>query len=283
MALIQLKKVMVAATRGHYAVGGFNFNGFEDAYGIAAAARAKNAPVILMASCSAARYLGLHTVVGMVRGISDDLGIDCVLHLDHATETEFIFECIRSGFTSVMIDASKKPFNENIKITRKVSEYAKANGVSVEAELGTIGGREEQIVGDTIAYTNPADVPEFVEKTGIDALAIAVGTSHGFYKEKPKLRFDLIREIARQTDIPLVLHGGTGISPEDLKEAVRCGISKINVGTELKYAFSRTVCTEASALPKTDFDPRSILKPVKSICQSIVEEKIELFGSDGKA
>lgn len=285
MGLVTLKEILAGTREGHYAVGGFNFNGYEDAQGIIEGAAAKNSPVILMASMGAVSYIGLHQVAGMVKGMAESVDIPVCLHLDHATDYALIKEAIRAGFSSVMVDASAKDYETNIADSKAIVEFAKLYGCSVEAELGKVGGKEENIVVEdaSAAFTDPADVPRFVEETGIDALAVAIGTVHGFYKSEPKLDFERLEKIVKITDCPLVLHGGSGVPVEDFKKCVRMGMSKINVGTELKATFSKAVRDAVAANPESVFDPRKYVGPVKAACAEVVKGKIDIFGSENKA
>lgn len=280
MSLVTLKEILKGTRENGYAVGGFNFNDYEDAQGIVDGAAAKNSPVILMASVGTVKYIGMRQTVYMAKAMAESVDIPVCLHLDHAEDPDFIRECILMGFTSVMIDASRKSYEENISRTAEITEFAARFGCSVEAELGRIGGREEQILvsGQEAAYTDPGDVPRFVAETGLDALAVAIGTAHGFYKSAPKLDFERLEEILRITKVPLVLHGGTGIPAEDLKKAVRLGMSKINVGTELKAAYTHAVSDGMEGLADR-IDPRKFMRLVKERCSAVVQEKIDLFGS----
>ena len=208
----------------------------------------------------------------------EDLNVKGMLSNRH-----LIFSCVDAGFTSVMIDASKKSYEENIAITREVVQYAHEQSVSVEAELGKIGGREENISVSAreASMTDPKAVPEFVSRTGIDALAVAIGTAHGFYKEDPLLDFERLEKIRSLTDIPLVLHGGTGLTEADFIHCVKSGISKINVGTELKYCCSQTIRKSVETQPN-QIDIRKLIGPARKNCEEIVLKKIELFGSANK-
>ena len=285
MSLVTLRSVLRASLKGNYAVGSFNFFGLENVQGIIKGAANLKAPVIVQASPGAVKHMGEKAICGMVAGLADESGIPVVLHLDHATDYDFICRCIDNGFTSVMIDASRKSLLENIELTSRVVDYASRRGVSVEAELGKVGGSEEEIkVEDKDAYfTNPEDVVTFVKATGIDALAIAVGTIHGFYKSEPKLDFNRIAAVRSLSDIPLVLHGGTGIPDNDLTRAISLGINKINVGTELwLVGYGNTLKKYASVMPDNS-DPRKVMEQVREACMQIVEEKITVFGSMGKA
>jgi len=285
MGLVTLKEILAGTRESGYAVGAFNFNGYEDAQGIIEGAVAKNSPVILMASMGAVGYIGLHQVAGMIKGMAESVDIPVCLHLDHATDYALIKEAVRAGFTSVMVDASAKDYETNIRESKAIVEFAKLYGCSVEAELGKVGGKEENIVVDeaSAAFTDPADVSRFVKETGIDALAIAIGTVHGFYKSEPKLDFERLAEITKVTDCPLVLHGGSGVPVEDFKKCVKMGMGKINVGTELKATFSNAVRKAVQDNPETEFDPRKYVGPVKAACAEVVRGKIDIFGSEGKA
>lgn len=286
MSLITLRSVLMQAEKGGYAVGSFNFFGLENVQGIIAAAAAKNSPVIAQASPGCVRHMGEKGIVGMVKGISDDYGVEAVLHLDHAKDYDTIRRCIDNGFTSVMIDASSQSLQENIDITAKVVEYASKAGCSVEAELGHIGGNEEEISVDERAalFTDPLMAKKFVEETGgIDALAIAVGTVHGFYKLPPKLDFERIEKIHNLIPgTPLVLHGGTGVPEDDFRRAISLGVRKINIGTELWICgYGNTMKKYAEEMP-LDGDPRKVMAKVREECQKITEHKMDVFGSSGK-
>jgi ketose-bisphosphate aldolase len=285
MPLVTLKEILAGTREGQYAVGGFNFNGYEDAQGMINGAVEKRSPIILMASLGACKYIGLKQTVGMIRGMAESIDIPVCLHLDHATDYDYIKAAIKEGFTSVMIDASALDYETNIHDTKAIVDFAKNYACSVEAELGKVGGKEEHVVVDdlTAAFTDPKDVPRYVEETGIDALAIAFGSVHGFYKSEPKLDFDRFEKIAGLTRCPLVLHGGTGIPVEDFKKCIRLGMSKINVGTEFKKAFTDTLRKMCAELPETQVDPRKYMQPVKDICAKIVKGKIDIFGSANKA
>lgn len=285
MSLVTLREILRDTRQKKYAVPAFNFNGYEDAQGMINSALKMRSPIILMASMGAVKYIGLKQTAGMIRGMAEMVDIPVCLHLDHGTDMALLKEAVVAGFTSVMIDASKENFEKNIETTRKVVDYAGKFGCSVEAELGKIGGREEHIVADSAesALTDPAIVPEFVEKTNVDALAVAVGTAHGFYKSTPKLDFGRLEDIVGLTGCPLVLHGGTGVPEEDFKKCIRIGMSKINVGTEFKAAYAGAIRDAVGNYKKDELDPRTYLKHVKEICEKIADKKIKLFGADGKA
>ncbi|MDR3201131.1 MAG: class II fructose-bisphosphate aldolase [Spirochaetales bacterium] len=285
MELVTLKEILARTRAEHYAVGAFNFHGYEDAAGILLGAEQANSPVIMMASQGACQYIGLYETVGLIKGMAKKSKSPVCLHLDHATDYDFIKEAIKAGFSSVMVDASARIYEENIRDSKAIAEFAKPYPCSVEAELGKVGGQEEHIVVEdrTATFTVPAEVPRYVSQTGIDALAIAFGSVHGFYKSEPKLDFDRLGEILKLTDAPIVLHGGTGIPIADIQRCISMGLAKVNVGTELKAAFSNTIRKMCAELPAKEFDPRKFLKPVKASVASIVKEKLEAFGSAGKA
>jgi fructose-bisphosphate aldolase class II len=280
-----MKAMLVKAKDEKYAVGQFNINNLEWTKSILSACEEMNSPVILGVSEGAARYMGgFKTVVGMVKGMLEDLNItvDVAIHLDHGSSFESCKKAIDAGFTSVMIDASKHPLAENIKLTKEVVDYAHARGVSVEAELGTIGGQEDDVVGESIIYADLNECVELVKATNVDFLAPALGSVHGPYKGEPKLGFKEMEEIKNATNVPLVLHGGTGIPDDMIKRAISCGTTKINVNTECQMAFARSL---RSLLAENNevYDPRKIIGPASKAIYEVVKEKIAVFGSAGKA
>jgi ketose-bisphosphate aldolase len=283
MSLVTLREILKGTRENHYAVGAFNFNGYEDVQGIIQGAVEKNAPVIVMASTSVVKYFGLRPLVYMVKAMAENVKIPVCLHLDHAVSYDLITDAVKYGFTSVMIDASPKDYETNIKESRAVVDFAGKYGCSVEAELGKLGGREDDIVGNASAFTDPEDVPRFVKETGIDALTVAIGTAHGFYKEEPKLDFDRLKKITALTECPLVLHGGTGVPVEDFKKCVSLGMSKINVGTELKAVFTNTIRESVKTISETEIDPKKYVGPVKAACAEAVKNKIDIFGCTNRA
>lgn len=284
MGLVTLKEILAHAKEEQYAVGGFNFNGYEDAQGLVDGAVEKKSPIILMASMGACKYMGIHQIAGLIKGIAKTVHIPICLHLDHATDYDLIKEAIRAGFTSVMIDASAKDYETNIRESKAIVDFAKAYNCSVEAELGKVGGKEEhiEVKMEDETFTNPQVVPRFVEETGIDALAIAFGSVHGFYKSEPKLDFPRLKQIAELTTCPLVLHGGTGISEEDFRRCIQMGITKINVGTEFKATYTNTLRKMCAQLPITEVDPRKFMEPIKKACAEGVKVKIDIFGSGNR-
>jgi len=285
MNLVNMRAMLEKAKKEKYAIGQFNINNLEWTKTILSACEELNSPVILGVSEGAARYMGGYkTVVGMVKGMLEDLNItvDVAIHLDHGSSFESCKKAIDAGFTSVMIDGSKHPLSENIRLTKEVVDYAHARNVSVEAELGTIGGQEDDVVGKGIIYADVDECVQLVEATDVDFLAPALGSVHGPYKGEPVLGFKEMEEIKNATNIPLVLHGGTGIPDDKIKRAIQCGTTKINVNTECQLAFSR----ELRKLIATDdkvYDPRKIIGPAAKGIYEVIKEKVNVFGSTNKA
>lgn len=284
MPLESMKDMLNKAKAGGYAVGQFNINNLEFTQAILQAAEAEKSPVILGVSEGAGRYIGgFKTVVKMVEGLMEDYNITVpvAIHLDHGSSFDKCKEAIDAGFTSVMIDASHHPFEENVEITSKVVDYAHAKGVSVEAELGTVGGQEDDVIGG-IMYADANECVELVKRTGIDCLAPALGSVHGPYKGEPNLGFKEMEEIGNLTGLPLVLHGGTGIPTKDIQRSVSLGTAKINVNTENQIASAKAVRETLAAKPE-EYDPRKYLGPARDAIKETVIGKIREFGSAGKA
>jgi fructose-bisphosphate aldolase, class II len=285
MPLVSMKEMLIKAKAEGYAVGQFNLNNLEFTQAILQAAQAENSPVILGVSEGAARYMsGFKTVVKMVEGLLEDLKITVpvAIHLDHGSSFDKCKEAIDAGFTSVMIDASHHSFEENIEITSKVVEYAHSKGVSVEAELGTVGGQEDDVVAEGVIYADVNECVELVKRTGIDCLAPALGSVHGPYKGEPNLGFKEMEEIGKATNMPLVLHGGTGIPLKDIQQSVSLGTAKINVNTENQITSAKAV-REALAAKPEEYDPRKYLGPARDAIKETVIGKMREFGSSGKA
>lgn len=285
MPLVSMTEMLNKALEGKYAVGQFNINNLEWTQAILAAAEEEKSPVILGVSEGAARHMGgFKTVVMMVQGLLEDMKITVpvAIHLDHGSSYDKCKEAIDAGFTSVMIDASHHPFEENVETTKAVVEYAHAKGVSVEAELGTVGGQEDDVIADGVIYADAQECKELVEKTGIDCLAPALGSVHGPYKGEPNLGFKEMEEIKNLTNMPLVLHGGTGIPEHDIKKAISLGTSKINVNTENQIAFTKKV-REVLAANTEVYDPRKFIGPGRDAIKATVIGKIREFGSSNKA
>ena len=312
MPLVTSTEMFKKAYDGGYAIGAFNVNNMEIVQGITEACQEEHAPVILQVSKGARAYANHNYLVKLVEAaVICCPDIPIVLHLDHGPDFETCKACIDGGFTSVMIDASSKPFAENIEITKKVVEYAHDHGVVVEAELGTLAGIEDEVkvAAHEASYTRPEEVEEFVSKTGCDSLAIAIGTSHGAYKfkpgTKPQLRFDVLEEVSRRLPgFPIVLHGSSSVPqdlvakvnqyggnmpgaigvPEDqLRKAASLSVCKINIDSDLRLAMTASI-REHFALHPADFDPRQYLKPARQAIKELVTHKIvDVLGCDGKA
>lgn len=312
MALVTTTEMFKKAYDGGYAIGAFNVNNMEIVQGITEAAREEKAPLILQVSKGARAYANHTYLVKLVEAaVIECPEIPIALHLDHGPDFETCKACIDGGFTSVMIDASGKPFAENIEITKKVVEYAHDHGVVVEAELGTLAGIEDdvKVKAEDSSYTHPEEVEEFVSKTGCDSLAIAIGTSHGAYKfkpgTKPQLRFDVLEEVSKRLPgFPIVLHGSSSVPqefvekinkfggnmpgaigvPEDqLRHAAELSVCKINIDSDLRLAMTATI-REYFAEHPADFDPRQYLKPARAAIKEMVRHKlVDVLGCNGKA
>ena len=312
MALVTTTEMFKKAYHGGYAVGAFNVNNMEIVQAITEACREENAPVILQVSKGARAYANHTYLVKLVEAaVIECPEIPIALHLDHGDSFETCKACIDGGFTSVKIDASSKPFAENIEITRKVVEYAHDHGVVVEAELGALAGIEDEVnvSSDNAHYTRPEEVEEFVSKTGCDSLAIAIGTSHGAYKfkpgTKPQLRFDILEEVSRRLpEFPIVLHGSSsvpkeyvdmvnayggampgavGVPEEQLRHAAQLAVCKINIDSDLRLAMTGTIRKFFAEHPEK-FDPREYLKPARANIKELVRHKlVDVLGCSGKA
>jgi fructose-bisphosphate aldolase class II len=284
MNLVSLKDVLEPAEKGGYAVGAFNANNMEIVQAIIESAAEERSPVILQASQGAINYAGLDYIVALVKAAAQGTDVPVVLHLDHGTDFEQVMRCIRSGFSSVMFDGSRLPLEENIAMTRRVVEIARAVGVSVEAELGKIGGTEDDISVEEreALFTDPAEAERFVKETAVDALAIAIGTAHGPYKGEPRLDFPRLKRIKELTGAPIVLHGSSGVPDDAIRKAISLGVSKINIDTDIRQAFTRGINEFIKKNPD-NIDPRKMLAPAKVEMKKKVKEKMRLFGCAGKA
>lgn len=273
-----LKKVTQNAETLNYTVGAFNTHNLEMLPDMLRAAKEMGSPIIIQTSIDTARYIGFKVLVSVMKSVSNNEMVDAVLHLDHARSFDDIKEAIDSGFTSVMYDGSHLPFKENILKTKAVVDYAHSKRVSVEGELGTIGGTEEGIHVDTESklYTDPDDAVEFVKSTGIDALAIAIGTNHGQFKSKTNVNIPLLKKINAVVDIPLVIHGGTGVKEEDYPDLINNGIRKFNVGTELLVNWTKTA-KESFAATEVNKSLRHNIIPANQAVKNVVKHKIGLF------
>jgi len=285
MPLVSMKDMLNKALDEKYAVGQFNINNLEWTQAILGAAEQEKSPVILGVSEGAARHMGgFKTVVMMVKGLLEDMKITVpvAIHLDHGSSYDKCIEAIEAGFTSVMIDASHHSIEENIETTKKVVDYAHTKEVSVEAEVGTVGGQEDDIIADGVVYADPKECEMLVKETGVDCFAPALGSVHGPYKGEPNLGYKEMEEVRALTNIPLVLHGGTGIPTADIKKAISLGTSKINVNTECQLTFTAAV-REALKNDSEVYDPRKYIGPGRDAIKATVIGKMKEFGSAGKA
>ena len=309
MALVTTKEMFDKAYKGGYAIGAFNVNNMEIVQGITEAAMEENAPLILQVSAGARKYAKHIYLVKLVEAAIADTNLPIALHLDHGADFEICKACIDGGFTSVMIDGSHHSFEDNIALTKQVVEYAHAHGVTVEGELGQLAGIEDDVNVAQHSYTDPAQVEEFVSKTGVDSLAIAIGTSHGAFKfkpgQKPELRFDILEEVSRRLPgFPIVLHGASSVIPEFvekvnkyggnmpdaigipeemLRQAAQSSVCKINIDSDLRLAMTAAI-REHFALHPADFDPRQYLAPARAAIKDMVKRKlVNVLGCSGKA
>jgi fructose-bisphosphate aldolase class II len=304
--LVTNRDLLVPARKKRYGVGAFNINNLEALLAVTEAATEEKSPVVIALTPGAIKYGGLPYLSNMVKTAAENCPTPLSLHLDHGEEFGTVSKCIAAGFTSVMIDGSHLKFEENIALTKRVVDIAHPRGVTVEAELGRLAGAEEKTVEEKDAMlTDPDSAKEFVDRTEVDALAVAVGTSHGAYKFKaePKLDFERLRKIGTKIDLPLVLHGASsvpswiiekankygadlkgakGIPEQHIKKAISLGIAKINIDTDLRLAFTATIREVLANSPK-EYDPRKILGPAKEAMKEVVRSKMQLFGSSGKS
>ncbi len=284
MSLVTLHEVLALARRDGYAVGAFNVHSLEIIPSVVETASEEGSPIILQFTEGTLKFCGYDTIRVLAGHLARVAPVPVVLHFDHGGSYELTVKAVAAGFSSVMIDASKLPFAENVKATREVVRMAHAAGVSVEAELGRVAGKEENIsVADSeAAFTDPDEAAQFVAETGVDALAVAVGTVHGFYRWEPKLAHELLERLQTAVPVPLVLHGGSGVPQDEIRKAIARGIHKVNVATEAKDAWARALRQSLAEQPD-EYDPRPILTPVRLAVKEVVRAKIRLFGSNGRA
>ena len=281
--VVSMKEMLAAAKDGQYAVGAFNMNSFQWVEAILEAAEEEQSPVIVASSDRLVDDLGgFKTIASMVNRIVEEknITVPVSLHLDHGKSVERCKEAIDAGYTSVMIDGSHLPIDENIKMTKEVTDYARLHGVSVEAEVGTVGGNEDGMIGG-IQYADPGECLRMVKETGIDALAAALGSVHGPYQGEPKLGFAEMKEIAALTNVPLVLHGGSGIPDYQIRKAIELGHAKINVNTECMQAWAKAV-RHVLDHDKGLYDVRAILSPGKEAVKQTVKQKMREFMSSNR-
>ncbi|HCD45579.1 MAG TPA: tagatose-bisphosphate aldolase [Lachnoclostridium sp.] len=282
MALVTSRQMLLDAQKGGYAVGAFNVENMEMVKAVIAAAEELQAPVILQTTPSTVKYGTLKTYQALVAAEAEKAGIPVCLHLDHGSSFELAVRAIQAGYTSVMIDGSHEDFEQNIALTKKVAEVAKACGVTVEAELGKVGGKEDDLEAEGDTNTDPAEAREFVERTGVDSLAIAIGTAHGFYADTPVLDKERVSEVRSLVSIPLVLHGASGLRDEDIRECVQRGMCKVNFATELRVAYTDAGKKLIAENPDM-FDPKKLGGVGMEAVKELVKNRILVCGCDHKA
>lgn len=282
MSLVTSKQMLLDAQEGGYAVGAFNAENMEMVKAIIRAAEELKAPVMIQTTPSTVKYASLQMFVGMAEAEARGASVQVCLHLDHGDSFELAVRAVKEGYTSVMIDGSKLPFEENIALTKRVVSVAGPNGIPVEAELGKVGGKEDDLEAVADTNTDPMEAKEFVEKTGIDSLAVAIGTAHGFYVGTPVLDKERLSAIRAVVDIPLVLHGASGLSDDDVRDCVRRGICKVNFATELRAAYTDAGKELYQRKPET-FDPKKFGEVGMEAVTRLVQERMRVCGCDGRA
>lgn len=283
MALVTTKELLLDAQKNGYAVGAFNVENMEMVQAVVAAAEELNSPVIMQTTPSTVKYAGLDYFYANAKVAAEKAKVPVVIHLDHGSSFELAMQALRVGYTSIMIDGSHGTFEENIAVSKAVADACHPSCVPVEAELGKVGGKEDDLDGgEGNPYTDPQQAAEFVEKTGIDSLAVAIGTAHGVYKGTPKLDVDRLSEIRKVVDIPLVLHGTSGVPDEAVKECIKRGICKVNYATNLRIAFTKGVNEVFRENPDV-FDPKKYSGRGREEVKKYVMEKMLVCGSNGRA
>lgn len=283
MPLVTTKKMLQDAQDGHYAVGAFNVENMEMVMAVIEAAEELKAPVIMQTTPSTVKYAGLDYYLANVKAAAERAKVPAAIHLDHGSSYELAMQALRVGYTSIMIDGSHESFEENISVTKAVVDACAPSRIPVEAELGKVGGKEDDLDGgEGDGYTNPDQAREFVERTGVTSLAVAIGTAHGLYQGEPRLDQDRLTEIHRAVSVPLVLHGASGVPDEAVRESIRRGICKVNYATELRIAYSNGVKEVLERHPET-IDPKKYGAIGKEYVKRIVVEKMRNCGCDGKA
>lgn len=282
MPLVTTTKMLQDAQKGHYAVGAFNVENMEMVMAVIEAAQELNAPVIMQTTPSTVKYAGLDYYLANVRAAAERATVPVAMHLDHGSSFGLAMQALRTGYTSIMIDGSHESYEDNIAVTKAVADACAPSGIPVEAELGKVGGKEDDLDGgEGDAYTNPRQAREFVERTGATSLAIAIGTAHGLYKGEPKLDQARLSEIRQAVSVPLVLHGASGVPDEMVREAIDRGICKVNYATELRIAYSDGVKEVLNANPET-IDPKKYGAAGKAKVKAFVMEKMKNCGCVGK-
>jgi tagatose 1,6-diphosphate aldolase GatY/KbaY len=276
------KGMLERASSGSYAVGAFNVENAEMVWAVIAAAEESRAPVIIQTTPGTLHYLGPGYFAGMATRMAEEASVPVALHLDHGSSFDLVKKCVDIGYSSIMIDGSKLPYEENVAYTARVREAAAKKAIPVEGELGIVGGKDDDASEDGIKYTDPEQAADFVSRTRVSSLAIAIGTAHGFYNTVPILDLDLITATRKLVRIPLVMHGASGLSDETVSHAARLGMAKINFATELRETYTKTVRTYLSA-NRDVFDPKKFGEPARLAVKELVKRKIAACLSEGKA
>ena len=280
--LVTTKEMLLKAQEGNYAVGAFNVENMEMVMAVIAAAEELNAPVIMQTTPSTVKYAGLDYYLANVATAAKDAKVPVAMHLDHGSSFSLAMQALRQGYTSIMIDGSHSVFEENISITKSVVDACKPSNIPVEAEWGKVGGKEDDLDGGDGGYTDPKEALEFVQKTGVNSLAVAIGTAHGVYKGEPKLDLDRLVEIRKIVDVPLVLHGASGLSEEAVKESIKRGICKVNFATELRIAYTDGVKELLEEKPET-IDPKKYgLVGIEKV-KELVKNRMMMCGCQNQA
>ncbi len=274
------KEMIQKARAGHYAVPAFNAENMEMVQAIVEAAEEMKSPVMIQTTPTTVKYITREMAYAMVKTVADRASVPVALHLDHCESYDDVVAAMKVGYSSVMIDASKIPYEDNVALTAKVVKAAKDFGATVEAELGTVGGKEDGHSAEVI-YTDPDLALDFATRTGVDIFAVAIGTAHGFYKGEPKLNFELLAKLREIISVPLVLHGGSGVPDEMIRRTIELGISKVNFATELRAAMTGAV--REALKNESVIDPKKFMGPGREAVKALCIHKIKLCGSDGKA
>ena len=283
MALVTTKEMLLKAQEGHYAVGAFNVENMEMVMAVIGAAEELNSPVILQTTPSTVKYAGLDYYLANVKVAAEKASVPVAMHLDHGSSFELAMQALRTGYTSIMIDGSHESFEDNIAVSKAVADACRPSDIPVEAELGKVGGKEDDLDGgEGNAHTDPQEAKEFVERTGVSSLAVAIGTAHGIYKGEPKIDLDRLSEIREVVSVPLVLHGGSGIPDVTIKESIRRGIAKVNYATELRIAFSNGVKKVLAENPDV-IDPKKYGAAGRDSVKEFVKGRMEVCGSINRA
>lgn len=283
MPLVTSKELLLDAQKNGYAVGAFNVENMEMVQAVVAAAEELGSPVIMQTTPSTVKYAGLDYFYANAAVAAKNASVPVAIHLDHGSSFDLAMQALREGYTSIMIDGSHGSYEDNVAVSKAVADACRPSGVPVEAELGKVGGKEDDLDGgDDNPYTDPMQAKDFVEKTGIDSLAVAIGTAHGVYKGEPKLDVDRLSEIREVVDIPLVLHGTSGVPDDKVQECIKRGICKVNYATDLRIAFSKGVNKVLAEKPDT-IDPKKYNAEGREEVKKYVMDKMEMLGSVGRA